>query len=40
MLELYYKLFGTMKKNCNFATEMVALPSKSGCVKEHQKGMR
>lgn len=25
---------------CNFAAEMVALPSKSGGVKEHQKGMR
>lgn len=25
---------------CNFAAEMVALPSKSGGVKEHQKGIR
>ncbi len=25
---------------CKFAAEMVALPSKSGGVKEHQKGMR
>ena len=25
---------------CNFAAGMVALPSKSGGVKEHQKGMR
>lgn len=25
---------------CNFAAEMVALPPKSGGVKEHQKGIR
>ena len=42
-------IYGTLKKEiylavkiifCNFAAEMVALPSKSGGVKEHQKGMR
>ena len=42
-------IYGSYKKEiylvvniifCNFAAEMVALPSKSGGVKEHQKGMR
>ena len=42
-------IYGPLKKEiylvvkiifCNFAAEMVALPSKSGGVKEHQKGMR
>ena len=42
-------IYGSLKKEnylvvkiifCNFAAEMVALPSKSGGVKEHQKGMR
>ena len=33
-------LFGGEDYFCNFAAEMVALPSKSGGVKEHQKGMR
>ena len=38
--QIFRKYFCVSKIFTNFAAEMVALPSKSGGIKEHQKGTR